>query len=310
MINDKTYDTVIKALKKEPITYKELMYETDVSKSTIQRIIKDLKTSGHSIEEKRNNDLGEKEFYINVYNQGGETKRHTDYFGILSDTHLGASSCRLDALNDYYDLLNDRGIKTAFHSGDLISGEGVYKGQQFENDIQGINKQCQFFVDEYPELKGGKTIGITGNHDLKQFSKSGVEVGDLITLMMNNANRTDFEYIGRYIGRVELDDEGHTIDLTHYTKGAGAYTLSYRAQVRQRDEAPSKRADILSLGHKHVTMFMDYNDQIIFEAGCFQDQTDWLLSKGINSNIAAWIVELETDGNKITRVKPELIKFD
>lgn len=309
MIEEKVYKKIIKTLKEKPTTYRELSQDLDLNKNSIRNIIHKLKQTGCPIQDRRRDEYGSKEFYINTFDTGGFKERHTDYFGILSDTHIGSSSFRQDALEEYYDILNERGIKTAFHCGDLISGNGVYKGQEFENDINGINKQCQFFVDVYPTLKDGVTIGVTGNHDLKQFQKSGVEVGELITLMMNNANRDDFEYLGRYTGRVVLDDAGHTIDLTHYTKGASAYTLSYRAQVRQRDEAPSLRADILALGHKHVTMFMDYNDQIIFEAGCFQDQTDFLLSKGINSNIAAWIVELETDGEDIVRVKPELIKF-
>lgn len=305
------YKKIVNFLNERPRGYRELCERFDESKSDMRKIIRKMKNDGVPIDYHVVNDNGKREFYIDTRDTSNpEMTRHTDYFAILSDTHLGASSCRLDALNEFYDLLNERGIETAFHCGDFISGEGVYKGQQFENDIQGINKQCEFFVNEYPELKNGKTIGVTGNHDLKQFSKSGVEVGELISLMMDNVNRNDFEYLGRYTGRVVLDDAGHTIDLTHYTKGAGAYTMSYRAQVRQRDEAPSKRSDILAMGHKHVTMFMDYNDQIIFEAGCFQDQTDFLLSKGINSNIAAWIVELETDGEEIIRVKPELIKFE
>ena len=310
MIEENVYKDVIKTLKEKPITYRELSDEFGLKKDSVRHIIHKLKQSGCPIQERRRDEYGSKEFYINVFDTGGSKERHTDYFGVLSDTHLGASSSRLDSLNEYYDILNERGIKTAFHAGDLITGEGVYKGQQFENDVQGINNQCQHFVDNYPVLKDGVTIGITGNHDLKQFQQSGVEVGDLIVLMMNEANRDDFEYLGRYTGRVIIDDEGHTLDLNHYMKGAGAYTLGYRAQVRQRDEPPHKRADILVLGHKHVTLFADYNDQIIFEAGCFQDQTDYLLSKGINSNVAAWIVELETDGDKIVRVKPELIKFE
>lgn len=291
-------------------SYADISERFDISKREARSLIKELQENGIPIEFDVVHDNGKKEFYIDTNQTSMETERHTDYFALISDTHMGAEAAREECLQEFYDIVNSRGIQTVFHCGDLITGEGIYRGQQFENKIQGINNQCEHFVKEFPKLDNGKTIGITGNHDLRQFQNSGVEVGNLITLMMGAAGRDDWEYIGRYLGRVVIDDEGHTIDLNHYMKGAGAYTLGYRAQVRQRDEPPHKRADILALGHKHVTLFADYNDQIIFEAGCFQDQTDYLLSKGINSNIGGWIVELEIDGDKIVRVKPELIKFE
>ncbi len=84
---------------------------------------------------------------------------------------------------------------------------------------------------------------------------------------------------------------------------------SYPAQRRQRDTPPSQRPSLSAAGHRHVIFYTYYNDEHMFETGCFMRSSPYLLGRGIQSTIAGWMTELKIKDKKIKKIKPELLVF-
>ena len=81
-------------------------------------------------------------------------KGDTLQFGVIADTHLCSKYCRIDLLNEFYDIIAAEGIDTVFHAGDLVDGEGVYRGHAYELEVIGSDAQVDYVVKNYPRRKG------------------------------------------------------------------------------------------------------------------------------------------------------------
>jgi hypothetical protein len=122
-------------------------------------------------------------------------------FGAIADTHLCSVKERLDALYAFYRLCQSRGVKDIYHAGDLIAGQGVYSGQEYELKIFGADNQVNYFVANYPKLPGIITRFITGNHDMSYMKLAGLDVGVSIA-----EKRSDMQYLGMLSGEVEINN--------------------------------------------------------------------------------------------------------
>lgn len=118
--------------------------------------------------------------------------------------------------------------------------------------------------------------------------------------------RKDFHYLGIHYGRLLIDDLYKT-DLLHDTK-ARSYSLSYPLQCRQRNTPPEERPDISIAGHRHVMLYMYYNNEHMFEAGCFCRSSPYMRGRGIQSTLGGWIVRYAGE-EKIKKLIPELYTY-
>lgn len=239
-------------------------------------------------------------------------------FGVVSDTHLCAFSEALNELNQMYDIFKKEGIEYVFNAGDITDGIGVYPGHDQEIKVGGVERQAHYVIKNYPERKGIKTVFITGNHDLKQFNKNGIDVGGLITHggvipsesteTKNFKGRDDLEYLGQYYARVNWSD--CLIDLVHPDCGF-AYAISYAPQKYINELEGGSKPDILLFGHLHRAMFMNYRNINLFMAGCFQKQNNFLKRKGIMPVRGGWIIEARKHAEKGSQidVKSQFYKY-
>jgi len=231
--------------------------------------------------------------------------------GLCGDTHICSKYHVPDALDRYYDDLEKAGVKKVIHTGDLTDGYLVYKGQLDDLMVWGEPAQREYVVRNYPRKKNMTTRVISGNHDLDAFMKGGSNIVENIC-----RDRPDMKYDGMYYARYLLQDKstdpksnnGVKLDSIHDT-ARRAYALSYPAQRRQRDTPPSQRPDISAAGHRHVSFYTFYNDEHIFETGCFERSSPFLLGRGIQSTLAAWIAELSIKDGKVRKIKPELLVY-
>jgi predicted phosphodiesterase len=235
-------------------------------------------------------------------------------FGVVSDTHLASDYEALDNLNELYDLFEKSGITTVLHSGDITDGFGVYTGQENYLKVTGVGKQAKYTVDHYPRRKGIQTILIGGNHDLKAFKQSGIDVCSLIThggFVEDNVEQTeiigreDITYLGRYYARINWN--GITIDMVHPDYGF-AYAVSYPVQKYVNELEGGTKPDILIFGHLHRMFFMDYRNINCVMAGCFQHQNDFLKRKGISPTRGGWILEMDKS-RKSRTFTPQAFKW-
>lgn len=215
------YDRAYKIIHKQQPTFDELTDKLKLSKRKTRKIITRMKNSGIPIDYL---DIGDKTVLCIDNSLFGikEFDVPTDYFALISDTHIGADTACESELEAFYETLQEKGIKDVFHSGDIIDGVGVYRGQEFETKIHGITNQCNHVIKNYPKKKGIKTHFVTGNHDLRQFEKSGIEVGEMIS-----KNRRDMDYFGRYTGRAVIDeyDQHHKKILTDCAEFRKIYSI-------------------------------------------------------------------------------------
>lgn len=118
-------------------------------------------------------------------------------FAAIADTHLCSVQEKLRELHTFYALCHKRGIKDVFHAGDIVAGQGVYAGQEYEIHTFGADNQVAYVVANYPKVEGITTHFIIGNHDYSFLKMAGVDVGPKIAQA-----RKDIDYLGAFQGCV------------------------------------------------------------------------------------------------------------
>lgn len=224
-------------------------------------------------------------------------------FGVVSDTHLCSRYQQLSHLHSFYALCARKRINTVLHSGDLIDGERMYRGQEYEVFVHGADRQRNYAVDHYPSRKGIKTLLVSGNHDQSFLKTAGYNIAEAVC-----KEREDMEYLGDDVAYLSVDKV--KIALFH-GRGGVAYARSYRSQkiVEQLPHGPDK-PHMLFLGHFHVPNHVPgYRNVEVVQLGCFQSQTPYLAAKGLHPFVAGLIVTVKTDKDGLASVGYEWIPF-
>ena len=236
---------------------------------------------------------------IQKYFTGNKVK-----FAVVSDTHLCSNYERLDALNTFYKLCKRQGITDIYHAGDIITGQKLFRGMEYEIHTIGVDNQVKYCVQNYPYQKGITTHFITGNHCLSYYKDLGIDVGTQIA-----DRRADMKYLGQWQADVMFNDI--RVRLLHPDRG-NAYALSYHAQKIVEQIQSGKKPQIIFFGHWHTSIYFLYRNIHIFCAGAFEDQTPYLMRKGINPVIGGWIITVKTTKDKrnsVTSINPQFIPF-
>jgi predicted phosphodiesterase len=220
--------------------------------------------------------------------------------GILSDTHLGSRFADLGLLDFAYSTFADRGINTVLHTGDMLDGQRIYKGQEFELDKYGADAQVDFCVERYPYVPGIQTLFIDGNHDRSFWKDAGNNTGKKISQL-----RPDLTYLGYMEAEITVGDveagKTATIRMFHGEDGS-AYAISYRPQ-RYLTELPGKsKPDMLIMGHYHKAETLYYQGVIAVQAGTTQRQTPFMRGRRLSAALGFWIVNLTVNETGITRI--------
>jgi predicted phosphodiesterase len=223
-------------------------------------------------------------------------------FGVIGDTHLCSKEERLNELKTFYQICQKEDIKDVYHAGDILDGQGVYNGHEYEVHTFGLDNQVNYAVINYPSMQGITTHFITGNHDSIYYKKLGADIGKML-----NERRDDLHYLGMYNAEVEITPK-IKLRLVHPDK-AGAYAISYHAQKFVEQILSGKKPRILVLGHAHTNYHFHYRNILCIGAGCFQGQTGFLLRKGINPVVGGWIIHLTINNKSITHIQTEFIPF-
>jgi predicted phosphodiesterase len=293
----------------------DLANRIDRSPETVKKTLDALKAKGYNIVIKDGENKVEldkcprpfKKVNIECF-YGGNVK-----IGVLGDTQLGSNFERLDVLNALYDLYEKEGITKVFHAGDLIDGEKIYTGHEYEVHTVGADKQAQHVVDCYPKKKDITTYFISGNHDLTYYKKMGYDIGrGFITQA-----RSDMIYLGPeeadfalYAGDVEKRKKPAIFRMFHPGGTGSAYALSYRAQKIIESYSGGEKPSILAIGHLHKASYFFVRNVHTVQVGCCQDQTRFMRNRAIQAHIGGFIIEFNLDEKgTITRFKNEFIPF-
>jgi len=281
----------------------ELSESLGVGHHVVRAAIDDLHEEGYGIKQEGDimirSKVGEER---DIYDASKLIGKHFK-FGVVSDIHLGSKKERLDEFNLMYDKFQSEGIKVVFNSGDITEGVNVYRGQEYETHKFGQQEQIEYAIEKYPKRKGIKTLFITGNHDLREYERGGVDVGVSIA-----KNRGDMEYLGQEIARVRLPN-GAEAELLH-PKGGSAYALSYKSQKFINNLNPEDIPEMMMWGHYHTSFYMHYRNVHFLQVPCFKGAGRWEKTMGLNPTIGGWVVEGKiSDQGRVDQFKPELFRF-
>lgn len=234
-------------------------------------------------------------------------------FAVVSDTHIGCDTSRLDLLHNFYKKAKKRGSNIVIHAGDISDGTMIYRGQEHALIDNTQQKQAKRIIEEYPDKL--ETYYITGNHDLKNKEidiasviSNGMDIDDMGELKHLDG-RKDMHYLGRYLSRMRLPGD-IDVDIVH-PWGGGAYARSYPAQKYLRNINKKMIPDILIMGHNHSADYLRPQGVHVIMAGSFQDVNDYAVRKGIQLDLGGWLIEYQIikDG-EIWHMKPEFVEYE
>ena len=223
-------------------------------------------------------------------------------WGVVADTHLCSRYQQLSALWDFYRICKQRQIDTVFHCGDIVDGERIYRGQEYELFVHGADGQTEYAIGHYPKIKGIRTRVISGNHDASFLATSGYNVAKAVC-----KDREDMTYLGDYLCFVNVDILKLALMHGH---GGVPYARSYRIQKVCEQLSSENKPHFLFLGHYHVpNITPGYRNIEAVQMGCFQSQTPYMATRGLAPHISGLIVDAQVDENGLAKVKYEWIPF-
>lgn len=300
--DDEQRDVLLNALR-HPSTIEQLADAVDRSPSTVRARIDELRAEGYHI-------LQTGEHYSlprsvvpaeTIVDHRQNSTRLT--IGVVSDTHLGSKYQQLTYLRRFYRICADRGIRRIYHAGDIIDGEGLYRGHEYNIFVRGLDEQVDYAAEHYPEEEGVETEFVGGNHDLSFVKKAGADPCVRIA-----EKRPDMKYHGPYSAWIRLTN-GAMMYLLHPDGGA-AYALSYKLQKIIESFEGGRKPHLLFVGHWHQRAYIFNRNVHGFLAACFQAQTEYERRKALQPSIGGTILTLEFDDDgAIHRVTPEFVNF-
>jgi predicted phosphodiesterase len=282
----------LSALRDNGLTYQEMQERYDWGQDKAKSVLDRMSQSGWCIEYETVDPQGTRRWYI----PDKRDKRYeigdgdgTYRFGLISDTHLGSTATHEDALHDFYDKMQARGVDIVLHAGDISDGWEVHRNHinHVHDSATGWNRLLEYCVQHYPQGDGVETLFISGNHDRKLWRREGIRFSE----MLDN-RRDDLHWLGDSMARLVFDSE-HSFDLELiHPSGGQPYTLGYRAQTLYREQPTDIRPSMAAIGHLHGRMQAAAEGVESFYTGCWKDLTTYGKRKGHAAEIGGWDVEI------------------
>ena len=225
-------------------------------------------------------------------------------FGLTGDTHVGSLYHNQAAFEALYAYFKARGITTCYHTGDVLDGHRVYKGQEFE--LRDVGLAAQLTRLATLDTHGVKTKFITGNHDQSFKSLAGVHVGQAIA----GAGGGDWEFLGEEQARVQFVTPAGKYSLMLIHPGGGSsYALSYRVQKIVESLEGGTKPNMLAVGHYHKADFLPtYRNVAAVQTGTTQNQTPFMARQGLAAHVGGWVVSVRV-GKGYNVVSTEFLAF-
>lgn len=223
-------------------------------------------------------------------------------FLATGDSHIGHKQFREDWWNLMIQRAIDEKVDFAYHTGDILEGMSGRPGHVYE--LSEIGFEAQFtrarrLIQDVPfDIKFCQ-----GNHDSWFSGKAdqGICVGARLEEALDN-------FI--FLGIDEADDivNGVKIKLWHGNDGS-SYAISYRTQKFVEMLYGGEKPNILLAGHSHKSLFYETRNVHVFETGTTCMQSSFMRGKKLAAHTGYWIVDVWTNNEGITRIRPEWNPF-
>lgn len=231
-------------------------------------------------------------------------------FGAIADTHIGSKWERLDALNNFYDILEKEKIKVVYHGGNYVDGEFYFN--KYEVYTHGFDDMIENFLKKYPKRKGIETYFVDGDdHEGWWMQREGIRPGKVVEERQKEFDRKDLHYLGYQEADIRIKARhGESIMRLIHAGGGTAYAESYSTQKMVESFQEGEKPAILLVGHYHKAIYHYPRGVHVLQLGCFQDQTRFMRKQKIKANLGGWIVEMnQSPTGEINRFKAEFINY-
>ena len=224
---------------------------------------------------------------------------------VVSDTHFGNIHQQLHLLNALYQEAYNRGVKIAFHVGDMTDGNYPDRKenprQQF---LHGFDEQVGYVVDMYPYVDGIVTYYILGSHDESHYKNGQATVNKWV----GKCRSEDMVFLGQDTGEYVIDKVKYVLD---HPGGGSALGLSYKPQKRIDILESHIKPKVLLIGHYHKEYAFVYRNIQCLEVPALCAKTQFQQKQGLVNNMGGYFMKVYSDkkGN-IQYFEPEAIIFD
>lgn len=290
-------------LVKKPRTLDELCNLMDKGPATVRAWLSSLAEQGYNIQDTGGVWSMEKTVIPAEARVDHTTTSSRLTIGVVSDTHLGSKCQQLTYLNRFYDLCVDLGIRDIYHTGDLLAGVNVYRGQRADLFLHTEDDQVTYAVEHYPRRPGVRTHLIGGNHDLVFIKGGGADPLKMVALQ-----RDDINYLGPFSAWVRLT-ELCQVYMLHPDKG-GSYALSYRLQKLVESFEGGRKPNVCLVGHWHTRCYIMPRNVHAMSCACFESQTDFERRNMLQPQVGGTMLTLDFgDDGAAQRFVPEFVSY-
>jgi len=295
-------------LKVSKLTYNDIADEFDISYNDARGMVAQLdnrhlqeeryeRKKQFWIQEDRPKEVGFAQYEVPTDEYGGFK------IAAISCTHLGSIYEEKEALQSFYDRLEDEGVGLVIHAGDVFEGIKGAKRKRQLNELKfyGYNRMLDYAESEYPERENTVTAAISGNHDGWMWDEVGADPVEEL-----GRRRDDIDYVGFELADIEVN--GVHVKVQH-PMGGMSYARSYKIQ-RYLNEMEHK-PDIYLVGHYHVNTYMRYGGVDAFLLGCFKGQDPFTSAIGKYPDIGGWIIYIRPDDKGgIEEISPTWVSYE
>lgn len=242
---------------------------------------------------------------------------------LISDTHVGetTSEYNIDIFRQRVNNLLQRFVKVkqilnkglaiptlnVIFLGDIVSGEGVYRGQPYNLEITAQEQVkvsaavFDWFIDSLaPRFKEINVYGVEGNHG--RVSNEAISNWDNVFYMWLQERLESKAYINNML----LGGWKQIFDVMGWR-----YLAFHGDQVRMSGTIPLMaiqrrilrwyagaldRFDVATCGHFHTTMFLRWNDIAFFGNGAMITGSDYpVRTLGLKEDAKYWVIVADKD---------------
>ncbi len=221
--------------------------------------------------------------------------------GVISDTHKGSLYANQHLENALINTFNKEGVDAVYHIGDMVDGEKMYTGHEYEIKIHGADAQMKHAIKTFPHVES-KMYLISGNHDQAYWKKTGFDICAAIA-----RERDDFEYLGRDQAIIEIRP-GVRLALVH-PGGGTAYAVSYKSQKLIESFSGGDKPNILLIGHFHKYDHLFYRNIQAFQCPTTCSQTPYMKRKPTPAIMGGLILDITMNKKGISKLKTEYLPY-
>ena len=313
-MSEQIEEDLVETLKNSKKTYEDIQNSFDKSRTTIRKMLKSI-SQEYNLQEETVGKNNKKIFYIPQYADRVDDihtmpKKSHYCIGATGDWHVGAEATNYDEIKRYMEDIDKKEADAILHSGDLLDGFGVFRGQVQEllvDDIDGklynctsLDEQKDLF-EEYIQLPTDLKV-ISGNHEYKSKRKGGHNPLQEMAKYIKN-----MDYLGEFNETVDFN--GVKFELIH-PRGGRPYSKSYRSQTLLRERNPENLPDIFGVGHTHDSGYFLTQGVHTFLTGTFLGLNNLSKRYGMDTISNAYILEFDVNDGDVKNLIIEHKRYD